>query len=100
MSSAAAKTSRRMPWRLAVLVPTATFIVIWRGIPFVTPMLTFTWLTGLLAGGGLIAVGLYGPDLLAAAGRASKERAARQKLKAEKEKAKAEAKAKKTTAKK
>lgn len=100
MSSAAAKTAHRMPWRLAVLVPAATFIAIWRGIPGITPMLTFTWLTGLLAGGGLVLAGLYGPNLLAAAGRASKERAARKKIKAEKAAAKAKAKAEKAGGKK
>ncbi|MFI7020188.1 hypothetical protein [Streptomyces sp. NPDC050164] len=93
MSASAAKTHRRMPWRLAVLVPTATFVVIWRGVPGITPMLTFTWLTALLTGGGLVAAGLYGPQALAAMARAQKEGAARRRLKAEKAAAKAKAKA-------
>ncbi|WP_435059526.1 hypothetical protein [Streptomyces sp. bgisy060] len=93
MSASDAKTSRRMPWRLAVLVPTATYIVIWRGVPGVTPMLTFTWLTALLAGGGLVVAGLYGPQMLVAMARAQKEGAARRRIKAEKAAAKAKAKA-------
>ncbi|MFJ4745425.1 hypothetical protein [Streptomyces sp. NPDC088775] len=90
--TAQAKTSRRMPWRLALLIPAGTYVVIWRGIPGVTPMLTFSWLTALLAGGGLVAVGLYGPQFLAAAARAQKEGAARRRIKAEKSAAKAKAK--------
>ncbi|MYR41248.1 hypothetical protein [Streptomyces sp. SID5910] len=93
MSASDAKISRRMPWRLAVLVPAATFVVIWRGVPGITPMLTFTWITGLLAGGGLVIVGLYGPQALAAMARAQKEGAARRRVKAEKAAAKAKAKA-------
>jgi hypothetical protein len=93
VSASDAKTSRRMPWRLAVLVPTATYIVIWRGVPGITPMLSFTWLTALLAGGGLVAAGLYGPQMLAAMARAQKEGAARRRIKAEKAAAKAKAKA-------
>lgn len=89
MSASAAKPARRMPWRLAVLVPTAAYVAIWRGIPGITPMLTFTWLTALLTGGGLVLAGLYGPQMLAAAGRAQKESAARRRLKAEKEARKA-----------
>lgn len=85
MSASAAKTSRRMPWRLAVLIPAATYIVIWRGVPGITPMLTFTWLSALLAGGGLVLAGLYGPQMLAAAARAQKEGAARRKLREQKE---------------
>lgn len=95
MSASAAKKSRRMPWRLAVLVPAAAYLTIWRGVPGITPMLTFSWLTALLSGGGLIAAGLYGPQLLAASGRAQKERAARRKLKDEKAVAKAKAEAEK-----
>lgn len=76
MSASAAKTSRRMPWRLAVLVPAATYVVIWRGIPGITPMLAFSWLTALLTGGGLVVAGLYGPQFLVAAARAQKEAAA------------------------
>lgn len=91
--SSAAKTHRRMPWRLAVLVPTATFIIIWRGVPGITPMLTFTWLTALLTGSGLVLAGLYGPQMLASLARAQKEGAARRRLKAEKAAAKAKAKA-------
>ncbi|MFF3843422.1 hypothetical protein [Streptomyces sp. NPDC001930] len=88
-----AKTSRRMPWRLAVLVPAATYVAIWRGIPGITPMLTFTWLTALLTGGGLVAAGLYGPQVLAGMARAQKEGAARRRIKAEKAAAKAKAQA-------
>lgn len=95
MSASAAKTSRRMPWRLAVLIPAAAYVAIWRGIPGITPMLTFSWLTALLTGGGLVLAGLYGPQVVAAAGRAQKESAARRKLKAEKAAAKAKAAAKK-----
>ncbi|SEE59055.1 hypothetical protein SAMN04490357_7678 [Streptomyces misionensis] len=84
MSASAAKTSRRMPWRLAVLVPAATYVVIWRGVPGVTPMLTFSWLTALLTGGGMVAAGLWGPQMLAAAARAKKEANAMRRLKAEK----------------
>lgn len=84
MSASAAKTHRRMPWRLAVLVPTATFVVIWRGVPGITPMLAFSWLTALVTGGGLVLAGLYGPQFLAAAARAQKEAAAMRRLKAEK----------------
>lgn len=93
MSASAAKTSRRMPWRLAVLVPAAAFVAIWRGIPGLTPMLTFTWLTALLTGAGLVAAGLYGPQALAVMARAQKEGAARRRIKAEKAAAKAKAKA-------
>lgn len=93
MSASDAKISRRMPWRLALLVPAAAFVVIWRGVPGITPMLTFTWITGLLAGGGLVIVGLYGPQALAAMARAQKEGAARRRVKAEKAAAKAKAKA-------
>ncbi|WP_405393498.1 hypothetical protein OG596_38805 (plasmid) [Streptomyces sp. NBC_01102] len=93
MSASAAKPARRMPWRLAVLVPAAAFVAIWRGVPGLTPMLTFTWITGLLAGGGLVLVGLYGPQALAAMARAQKEGAARSRIKAEKTAAKAKAKA-------
>ncbi|MGW1226615.1 hypothetical protein [Streptomyces sp. NPDC002530] len=96
MNASAAKTSRRMPWRLAVLVPAATYIVIWRGVPGITPMLTFTWITGLLTGGALVLAGLYGPQTLAAMGRAQKESAARRRAKAEKAAAKAKAKADRT----
>lgn len=81
--TAQAKTSRRMPWRLAVLIPAGTYVVIWRGIPGITPMLAFTWLTALLAGGGLVVAGLYGPQFLAAAARAQKEAAARRKIREE-----------------
>ncbi|WP_415961995.1 hypothetical protein [Streptomyces sp. 021-4] len=83
MSASAAKPHRRMPWRLALLVPAAAYLAIWRGIPGVTPMLTFTWITGLLAGGALIAAGMWGPALLTAAARAQKDGAARRKAKAE-----------------
>ncbi|MGW0999230.1 hypothetical protein ACWD5V_39385 [Streptomyces sp. NPDC002523] len=93
MSASAAKPSRRMPWRLAVLIPAATYVVIWRGVPGITPMLAFSWLTALLTGGGLVVAGLYGPQMLAAAGRAQKEGAARRRIKAEKAAAKAKAKA-------
>ena len=93
MSASAAKTSRRMPWRLAVLIPAATYIVIWRGVPGITPMLAFSWLTALLTGGGLVLAGLYGPQALAAMARAQKEGAARRRIKAEKAAAKAKAKA-------
>ncbi|MFJ7416573.1 hypothetical protein ACIQWZ_38115 [Streptomyces sp. NPDC098077] len=93
MSASDAKIARRMPWRLALLVPAAAFVAIWRGIPGITPMLTFTWLTGLLAGGGLVLVGLYGPQVLAAMARAQKEGAARRRVKAEKAAVKAKAKA-------
>ncbi|MEU3220122.1 hypothetical protein [Streptomyces sp. NPDC006971] len=93
MSASAAKPARRMPWRLAVLVPAAAFVAIWRGVPGITPMLTFTWITGLLAGGGLVLVGLYGPQALASMARAQKEGAARRRVKAEKAAAKAKAKA-------
>ncbi|MFD3700684.1 hypothetical protein ACFWUZ_31910 [Streptomyces sp. NPDC058646] len=95
MSASAAKPARRMPWRLAVLVPAAAFVAIWRGIPGITPMLTFTWLTALLTGGGLILAGLYGPQAMAAMARAQKENAARRKIKAAKEAAKAKAAAEK-----
>ncbi|MFY0516104.1 hypothetical protein ACOMD4_37820 [Streptomyces anulatus] len=94
MSASDAKISRRMPWRLALLVPAAAFVAIWRGIPGITPMLTFTWLTSLLAGGGLVLAGLYGPQVLAAMARAQKESAARRRVKAEKAAAKAAAKTK------
>ncbi|WP_431776511.1 hypothetical protein [Streptomyces cucumeris] len=93
MSASAAKTSRRMPWRLAVLIPAATYVVIWRGVPGITPMLAFSWLTALLTGGGLVLAGLYGPQALAAMARAQKEGAARRRIKAEKAAAKAKAKA-------
>lgn len=93
MSAADAKTSRRMPWRLAILTPPAVFIVIWRGLPGFTPMLTFTWLTGLLVGGGLIVTGMYGPQALAGMARAQKEAAATRRLKAQKAADKAKAKA-------
>ncbi|MFJ4866165.1 hypothetical protein [Streptomyces sp. NPDC088748] len=84
MSASAAKTARRMPWRLAVLVPAAAFVIVWRGIPGLTPMLTFTWIGALLTGGGLVLAGLYGPQAMAAMARAQKEAAAHRKLKAEK----------------
>ncbi|MFB8314713.1 hypothetical protein ACFC5T_40345 [Streptomyces sp. NPDC055961] len=79
-----AKTSRRMPWRPALLVPAAAYITIWRGIPGVTPMLAFTWIQALLAAGGVILAGLYGPQALAAMAKAQKEAAARRKLRDEK----------------
>ncbi|MEU2076625.1 hypothetical protein [Streptomyces sp. NPDC013489] len=100
MSAADAKTAHRMPWRLAVLVPVATFVIIWRGVPFVTPMLAFSWIVALLAGGGLVVVGLYGPQALDAMSRASKEHASRRRLKVAKDMAKAQAKAAKVAAKK
>lgn len=92
MNASAAKTARRMPWRLALLVPAATYVVVWRGVPGLTPMLTFTWLQALAAGGALIGAGLWGPQFLAAAARAQKESAARRRIKAEKAAAKAKAK--------
>ncbi|MFH8642272.1 hypothetical protein [Streptomyces goshikiensis] len=98
MSASAAKPHRRMPWRLAVLVPAAAFITIWRGIPGLTPMLAFTWIGALLAGGGLVLAGLYGPQALEAMARAQKEAAARRKIKAAREAEKAKAAAAKTAA--
>jgi hypothetical protein len=95
MSASSAKTAHRMPWRLAALVPAAAFLIIWRGVPGITPMLTFSWITALLVGGGLVAVGLYGPQALASMARAQKEGAARRRIKAEKAAAKARAKAEK-----
>ncbi|GGZ83493.1 hypothetical protein [Streptomyces rubiginosohelvolus] len=83
MSASDAKTSRRMPWRLAILTPPAVYIVIWRGVPGITPMLTFTWITGLLVGGGLIVAGMYGPQALAGMARANKEARAMRRLKAQ-----------------
>ncbi|MYX18440.1 hypothetical protein GTY67_34390 [Streptomyces sp. SID8374] len=91
MSDSAAKPHRRMPWRLALLVPAAAYLAIWRGIPGVTPMLTFTWITGLLTGGALVAAGMWGPALLTAAAHAQKEGAARRKAKAQKAAIKAKA---------
>lgn len=79
-----AKTSRRMPWRLALLVPAAAYIAIWRGVPGLTPMLAFTWVQSLLVAGGVILAGLYGPQALAAMAKAQKEGAARRKIREEK----------------
>ncbi|GGY70977.1 hypothetical protein GCM10010363_60110 [Streptomyces omiyaensis] len=79
-----AKTSRRMPWRLALLVPAAAYLAIWRGVPGLTPMLAFTWVQSLLVAGGVILAGLYGPQALAAMAKAQKEAAARRKIRAEK----------------
>lgn len=98
MSASAAKPARRMPWRLAVLVPSAAFVIVWRGIPGLTPMLAFTWIGALLAGGGLVVAGLYGPQAMAAMARAQKEAAARRRIKAAKEAEKAKAAAAKATA--
>ncbi|MFE4658212.1 hypothetical protein ACFRFJ_16200 [Streptomyces hydrogenans] len=84
-----AKTSRRMPWRLALLVPAAAYLAIWRGIPGVTPMLAFTWTQALLAAGGVILAGLYGPQALSAMAKAQKEAAAARKLRAQREASKA-----------
>ncbi|MEV7535407.1 hypothetical protein [Streptomyces hydrogenans] len=78
------KTSRRMPWRLALLVPAAAYLAIWRGVPGLTPMLAFTWTQALLAAGGVILAGLYGPQALAAMAKAQKEGAARRKIREEK----------------
>ncbi|MFJ4343208.1 hypothetical protein [Streptomyces sp. NPDC088915] len=76
-------TSRRAPWRLALLVPAAAYLTIWRGVPGITPMLTFTWLQALLGGAGVIVAGLYGPQVLAATAKAQKESAARRRVRDE-----------------